>query len=153
MRLIPVTLALLALMPAVRAQQGVPDGSYWHGGGKTIRVDVTDTPAPGVDVTTIGAGGWSQPVVGVPGANSTPNAPTAYTTPPMTLQNGDKYTCGSGRMWRWDADPERPGGGDWKPMRRVSKRPRPQGAPGVDHFTWTIRGAGGPGEDVTGLPD
>lgn len=153
MRIAFAALALLFLAPLARAQQGVPDGSYWRGGGKTIRVDVTDTPAPGVDVTTIGAGGFSQPVVGTPGANSTPLAPTCYSSPTMTLQSGEKFTCGSGRMWRWEDDPELPAGGSWKPMRRIAKQPRPNGAPGVDHFQWAIRGAGGPGEDVTGLPD
>jgi hypothetical protein len=132
---LPIALCAFATLAMA---QSVPDDSYWKSGNVTAHVDVTDTGGPGVDVTVTDASGFSPPVVGTPGDNSTAQRPTARASPRLDTP-GEAWKIIGGRLYRQLDN------GKWVKAKKVKKPKRSGGG-------WRLIPWGGD-EEVTSMPD
>lgn len=146
LRFLPIV--LLGMTAVVSAQ--VPDESYWTDSeGNVARVEVTDTPDPGVQVTVTDATGFAGAVTGVTGANSTPERATTSQTNSNSHTPGNAYRViknakGKSSLYKKNSK------GKFVAMKKAKQQKAKQ-AGGVAHFSAGFS-AGAPGEEVTGLP-
>jgi len=113
MKFLHVFLAISILSSAALAQEA-SDGSYWTGGGETVKLEVHAVPGD-VRTNVVSGGGFSSAVDATPGAHSSANNPTASSSDVMTTPAGEHYKVRGGKLCRQNS------AGRWVPMRKAKR--------------------------------